>query len=904
MIAHASMVGPEAGPRIPAPALGSTFDPAAYAAFLRTKIASAPGSGFEVQPQHLHPSLYPVQRDATRWALRGGRRAIFKSFGLGKTRDALEIARQVLRRAKRRKEEGRALIVFPLGVRTEFVREAAAMGIPVVYVTCDAEAHAAPAEAVLLTNYERVREGHLSPDFLASLLLVVLDEASVLRSFGSKTYQLFTELFAAVPYRMVLTATPAPNRLKELIHYAGFLGIMDTGQALTRWFKRNSSKAGDLTLMEHKAREFWLWVASWGLFVTKPSDLGHSDEGYDLPPLDVQWHCVDVAHVEAGEDSWGQGKMFRDAAEGVSAASREKRDTIEPRIAKMQEIMEGAPANEDGTAPRWIVWHDLEAEREAIERAWAGEIATGTAATAYGKQDLGEREAVLEAFAEGRWQKGPHTGVELMKAASKPILWGSGTNLQRGGCSRAVFLGVGYKFNDFIQAVHRIYRFQQRYQVTIHIIYCDSEVEVVRELRRKWREHDELLATMTEIVRTYGLSDASKRLDLERTIGVERQEVRGRRFTAVLNDSVPETASMASDSIDFGMTSVPFGNQYEYTPSYNDFGHSQDLPQFLVQMDFLIPELYRIHKPGRIFAVHVKDRILFGKVTGRGVPTVQRFSDKMADAFEKHGWDFMGRITITTDVVRENNQTYRLTWSEMAKDATKMGVGMSEYLLIFHKPQSDLTRGYADERVTHDKSVYTLAPWQLDAHGYWRSSGNRLLTQEELLGMEMHQIAAWWKVYNTSHVYDYHQHVGLCRFLEEAEKLSKEFMLMPPHSVAPDVWTDVTRMRTLNSEQSRARLENHVCPLQFDTVERAIERWSNPGDLVLDPFGGLMTVPYVAVQMGRRGIGIELNPGYWQMGTNHCRGVEAQALAPTLFDALGDEVTAPLVPQRAGAGGL
>ncbi len=861
---------------------GGPFNPDAYLAFLRAKAPPVTRSGFDLDPRELHPSLKPHQRDCVPWLLSGGCRAVFASFGLGKTRMGLETLRQLVRRYAGKQ----VLIILPLGARREFRREARKMGIPVTYVRNDAEALA--AGPILITNYERVREGHFSAPFLAALLAVWLDEASCLRSYGSKTYQLFNELFEEVPYRYVATATPSPNRTKELIHYAAFLGIMDSGQALTRWFKRDSEEAGNLTLMEHKEGEFWLWVSSWALLITKPSDLGHSNDGYDLPELRVHWHPVAVSHTAAGADGDGQMRLLRDAAEGVTSAAREKRETIEARLAKVQEIMAAAEPDADGGRPRWLVWHHLEAERRAIEAAWAEDIRAGRAATVYGTQDLDEREATVTAFAEGTWEEGCHVGTPLYDLASKPEILGSGTNLQ-GYCRRAIFMGVDYNFNDFIQAIHRLWRFGQLFPVDVHVVYADSEVEIVRKLKRKWRDHERMVAGMVEIMHRHGLSDASRMEGFERTIGIDRQEVQGERFHAALNDTVLETASKPTDSEDMILTSIPFGNQYEYTWSFHDFGHNQGNAPFMEQLDYLIPELLRITKPGRVAAVHVKDRMLYGTVTGLGMYSVEPFSDYVTAAFRRHGWIFFGRRTVVTDVVRENNQTYRLTYGEMLKDGTKMGVGMSEYVLLFRKPQSDTSRSYADVPVVHDRESYSLARWQVDAHGFARSSGNRLLRPDEIAGMDLDAAKAWWGAWCRTHVYDYRAHIALGEELERRGRLPKDFFLLAPSSWSEDAWTDVQRMLTLNSEQSRRQQEQHVCPLQLDLIEGLIERFTNPGERVYDPFGGIGSVPYQAVKMGRYGSFTELHGGYWYMGVGYCRAAEAQATAPTFFDTLPAE---------------
>jgi hypothetical protein len=184
---------------------------------------------------------------------------------------------------------------------------------------------------------------------------------------------------------------------------------------------------------------------------------------------------------------------------------------------------------------------------------------------------------------------------------------------------------------------------------------------------------------------------------------------------------------MARTSVGLIATSVPFGTQYEYCESYNDFGHNDDNAAFFRQMDFLTPELFRILQPGRFLAVHVKDRILFGAVTGLGFPSVEPFHADCI-AHYRARLRLMAVRPVETDVVRENNQTYRLGYSEMRKDATKMGSGSPEFVLFFRKPQSDLSRGYADVPVTKGLDDYSLARWQVDAAAYWRSSGDRFLT--------------------------------------------------------------------------------------------------------------------------------------------------------------------------------
>lgn len=829
-----------------------------YNEFLKAKIQTAPVSGFSVTDSEINPVLKPHQRDAVRWAIYGGRRALFESFGLGKTIQELEYCRIITEHVG-----GKALIVLPLGVKQEFTHDAVELlRMPKPeYVRNMAEIEAASTN-ILLTNYERVRDGDIDPTVFTACCL---DEASVLRSYGSKTYQTFLDKFNGVKYKLVATATPDPNKYKELIHYAGFLEIMDTGQALTRFFQRDSTQANNLTLYPHKEEEFWLWMSTWALFLSSPADLGYDATGYDLPQIDVRYHRLPSINADV-IDRDGQVQMFRDTSDGLAAAAREKRESLPARIAKMKEIV-------DGTDEHFILWHDLEDERHAIKKALP------EAVEVYGTLDMEIRERRIIDFSEGR--------IRLL--ATKKEISGQGCNFQR-HCHRAIFVGIDYKFNDFIQAIHRIYRFLQTEQVIIDIIYTENEDNILRELLAKWQRHNEQTEIMRDIIIKNGLSGKKAIEKLTRTIGVERVEVKGKYYTAVLNDCTDETAKMESDSIDLIHTSIPFSNHYEYTPSYNDYGHNDDNEKFFEQMDFLTPNLLRILKPGRVAAVHVKDRILFGNATGDGMPTVDPFSDMTVAHYMKHGFKYMGRICVLTDVVRENNQTYRLGWTEQCKDGTKMGVGCPEYILLFRKLPTDTSKAYADLPVTKSKQEYTRAQWQLDAHAFWRSSGDRLLSKEELKNISVSAMQKAYQKFSRGNVYNYTEHVELCKRLDEADRLPATFMVVPPASWSAEIWDDINRMRTLNTTQSQRRQQMHVCPLQLDIIERIINRYSNPGETVYDPFGGLMSVPMMAVRMGRCGYGCELNADYFRDGVGYLQAAENDINTPTLFDFVEEAV--------------
>lgn len=857
-----------------------------YADFLKQKIKIAPKEGFKCDLSEINLRLKPHNQLMVKWLVEGGRRACFASFGLHKTVTQLETVRVTLSKAG----GGKGLIVCPLSVRQEFVEDSKNIlgwEKPPVFIR-RIEEITNNEDGIYLTNYESIRDGKLDPNHF---VVASLDEASILRGLGgSKTFREFMRLFTGdggpmgqrrgaenINYRFVATATPSPNDYIELLAYADFLGVMDVSQAKTRFFKRDSTKADKLTLHPHKEEEFWLWVGSWALFVSKPSDLTNNpadDEGYILPNLDLRWHEIQVDHSKAGADDRGQIKIFKDVALGLVESAKEKRESLDIRIAKMLELRQ-----EDPEAHR-IIWHDLESERLAIEKSIPG------ITSIYGSQDYEKRENAILGFSYGKFQE----------LAAKPVIAGSGCNFQR-YCNWGIYLGIGFKFNDFIQSIHRLQRFLQTKTVRIDLIYTEAERNIRKQLEIKWNNHNKLVGKMIDIIKKYGLSHSEMSQVLTRKIGVERVEVQGKNFTAINDDNViGSKRDLRDNSVGLICTSIPFSTQYEYSPNYADFGHSESNEEFFRQMDYLTPSLYDKLIPGRLAVIHVKDRIVPMGLSGMGCQTVYPFHMDVIQHYMKHGFAYMGMKTIVTDVVRENNQTYRLGWTEQCKDGSKMGVGMPEYLLIFRKPPTDRTNAYADIPVFKEKrefdkkskewsgTGYSRARWQMDAHGYTRSSGNRCLKPEELAKLEHDVIFKEFKNYSLNEVYDFEHVVKIAETLEVHGKLPSSFMLLQPQSWSDDVWTDITRMLTLNGSQWSKGKEMHLCPMQFDIADRVIEQMSNPGDIVYDPFAGLFTVPYRAMLKGRYGFGHELNPSYFLDGVTYCKAADEQINMPTLFD--------------------
>lgn len=830
-----------------------------YNDFLKSKVVIAENYGFKIEQDGLNPMLKPHNKDVVQWAIDGGRRAIFLNFGLHKTFTQLEIAKQVIDKTNKP-----FLIVCPLAVAGEFKRDRKKFNVPyeITYIT-DTDTIDSYENQIFITNYERVRMGDIDASNFGG---VSFDEASILRNLQTETTNYVIKHFQQVQYRFVATASPAPNDYIEILNYAVFLNVASRGHLLTRFFQRDSTKAGSLTLYPNKAKEFWQWVSTWAVFVSKPSDLGYSDDGYILPPLNTIEYCVESSQEESYVNKFGELVMFRDTKGDFAEKAKEKRESIKERCDKAFEI-----AIQCKSA---IIWHELESERIYLERLFKSHKAKSV----YGSQSNKLKEDLLIKFSEG----------EFDYLITKKRIAGSGCNFQE-YCHDQIFCSLDDKFNDWIQAIHRSYRFGQKFGVNIHIVYTKEQHKTLQNLYRKWKQHNELQDEMISIVKEYGLNSEIIKSQMERQIFANGRKLTYDNVTLYNNDTVivhADKNEMPDNSVDLYLTSIPFGDHYEYSDNYNDFGHNHGNEKFFEQMDYLTPNMLRCLKPGRIAAIHVKDRIRYSYQNGTSFTTIADFSGQTVAHYVKHGFYLIGKITVTTDVVAENNQTYRLGWSEQCKDASKMGVGLPEYILLFRKAPTHMDNAYADEPITKEKSEYTKALWQLDAHSYQRSSGDRFLTKEELKGLDMKKIVGAWKKYNSTEIYDFQEHLRVCEDLDEMEKLSSTFMTLPVHSNTDMVWTDVNRMNTLNAKQVSGKKEKHICPLQFDIIERLINRYSSEGEVVCDPFGGLFSTAYKALEMNRKAVSIELNSEYFNDGVYYVKAMMHKLSIPTLFDMI------------------
>ena len=411
---------------------------AEYQSFLESKRLLVPSVGREVAESEIHPSLFGFQRALVRWAIRKGRAALFTATGTGKTRCQIEFARLTGQRT---------LILAPLAVSKQTVREAAEIGVPVTYARQQSEA----LGGITITNYELLH--HFQPEAFGT---VVLDESSILKSFDGVTRQRLIDAFQRTPYRLAATATPAPNHISEIANHAAFLGVM-TRQELLASFFVNSDTEG-WRLKKHATEPFYRWLASWAMSLNMPSDIGYPDDGYELPPLSILPHFVETEAVP-------EGRLFFDRLQGVTERATVRKATVSERIEAVCEQMRAEPEEP------WLCWYGLLDEGRALKRAWGDE-----AVFVEGSLPPEEKEARLLAFVNGE--------ARILITHSR--IAGFGLNLQH--CARMAFVGMDDSWEAYYQCIRRCWRFGQMRPVKVHIVLTEPQRGIFENVQAKERE--------------------------------------------------------------------------------------------------------------------------------------------------------------------------------------------------------------------------------------------------------------------------------------------------------------------------------------------------------------------------------------------------------------------------------
>ncbi len=649
-----------------------------YAAFLKSKEVRAPVYGFDVRESALNPKLFPFQRKIVKWALHKGRAAVFAGTGLGKTAISLEWASAVVDYAMTLGQgpfPSRVLVLAPLAVAPQTVREGAKFGIKVTQVREQSEVGGA---GIYVTNYEMLDK--FDP---GQFVGVVLDESSILKNFMGKTKQALLDAFSETPFRLACTATPAPNDHLELGNHAAFLGVMASNEMIARWFVNDPMEAGSYKLKGHAADSFWAWVHSWAVSCEKPSDLGFPDDGYVLPPLRMIERIVAADATTDVPD----GFLLRTGSLSATSLHKEARLTTDLRAAEVAAIVE-AEAGE-----RWLVLCNTDYEADALMAVLVGAVEVR------GSMKREEKEERLDAFQRG----------EIAILVSKARIAGFGLNFQV--CARVAFVGLSYSYEQLYQAIRRCWRFGQARPVDAYIVRADTEGQVLAAVQEKAAKHEEMKRAMNDAMRREQLRADGADYALVRTPPTLYGE--GQRWKLWRGDNVDVLRAMGPDSVHLSVTSPPFSNLYIYSDAAEDMGNSDDDAQFMEHYKFTIRELHRVTLPGRLAVVHCKDLPLY---KGRdGSAGLRDFPGAIIRVFEECGWTFHSRVTIWKCPVTEMQRTknHGLLYKNLRSDSSVSRQGMADYLLAFRKWDGlDGDKAMGPEPVFHEREDFPLEQWQ------------------------------------------------------------------------------------------------------------------------------------------------------------------------------------------------
>ena len=720
-----------------------------YEEFVQSKRRTEVPTGHN--PGELNQHLFDFQRTIVAWAVRRGRAAIFADTGLGKTLMQLSWAHEVASHTG-----GAVLVLAPLAVSEQTIEQGAKFGIEVKRVP---KGESVDGAGIWITNYERMD----AIDF-ASLAGLVLDESSILKSHDGKTRAKIIEQSQMVPYRLSCTATPSPNDFDELGNQCEFLGVMTRNEMLATYFVNDTGDTGTWKLKGWGSERFWEWMGSWSVVLRSPADLGFDGSRYELPPLEYFEHVVETESL--GDD------LFSRPAMTLTERRKAQRNSIEERCKALADVV-----NADTSEP-WLIWCHLNDEAEMLAKLIEGAV------NVQGSDSPEDKAKNLLGFAHG----------EFRVLISKPKIAGFGMNWQH--CARMAFVGLDDSFEKFYQAVRRCYRFGQERSVHVHLFTAENEGQILANLKRKEKAHNELSKNMVEFMKD--IMDKELQGTANIVDDYKEDTYTSEGVTVHMGDCVKWAKRMDSDSIDYSVFSPPFVDLFTYSNSDHDMGNCTSDEEFNQQFRYLVDELFRVIKPGHNVSFHCMN--LPTTKMRHGHIGVRDFRGELIRIFQEAGFIYHSEVCIWKDpvVAMQRTKALGLLHKTIRENATMSRQGLPDYVVTMRKP------GDVVDRVKHD-------------------------------GVDDLPVDLWQKY-------------------------------------ASPVWFDIDQSKTLNKLPARDDKDlKHMCPLQLDVIERCIHLWSQKGDLVFSPFTGIGSEGYMAVKMGRRFVGTELKPSYFELA---CQNIE------------------------------
>lgn len=736
-----------------------------YKEFLKEKTKTFISSGFEIDESELNSNMFPFQKFTVRVALSKGRFAIFADCGLGKTLMQLSWANEVF------KHTGKPVIVLaPLAVVQQTIDEGIKFGVDVVKLD---ESYRLSNSGVYISNYDQLKNLDLS-----NFGGVVLDESSILKGRDGKLSSLIIETFKSFPYKLACTATPSPNDHMELGQHSEFLGAMSYLEMLAMFFVHDGGETSKWRLRKHAQDPFWRYVCQWSIAIDHPRTLGFEMEGYELPEVEYVEHIIPVSNETQ--------TLFGDTAISATEIHRDLNRSFEGRINKTIELV-------NSNDKQWIVWGLKNNETDAISKLLPDCI------NVQGNDKPEFKAKQLNGFAK----------KEFNTLVTKTSIASFGMNYQN--CDQMIFMAYDFKFEAFYQAVRRCLRFfNNAPKITVHILIPESQVNVRETILKKEAQHVERITNMAKYSAQTNYKTAKSK------VNIMNKEIKTENYHLINGDCVQETKKLPDNCADIVVFSPPFAELYVYSDKEEDMGNVANYKQFETHFKYLIPELKRTLKPGRICAIHCMDLpIQKGK---EGFIGLRDFSGMLIDWFTEHDFIYHSRATLWKNPVTEMQRTKALglLHKTIKKDSSMSRVGIPDYILFF---RNDGVNEVPIQHQDKDESKPNYLPVDL------------------------------WQKY------------------------------------ASPVWMDIDYSRTLQYRSGRdGNDEKHICPLQLDTIERVIHLYSNEGETVLSPFGGIGSEGFCALKMNRKSISIELKESYFAINTkNHKDCIEEKNSTLTLF---------------------
>lgn len=750
-----------------------------YEQFLETKKKKFIESGFEIEESKLNKNLFPFQKHIVKKALKNGRYAIFADCGLGKTLMQLEWSDKVVSKTKKS-----VLILCPLAVSGQTIKEGLKFGIKVEKLNVKKPQS---ENGIYILNYEQLE--NIDSDLFSG---VVLDESSILKNFTGKYKNLIIEKFYQTPYKLACTATPSPNDLNEIGNHSEFLNVLDAQDMRAKWFVRDEGM-NNYRLKGHAKNDFYGWISSWAIMLTNPSDLGFDGSDYILPELNYIEKQVSISKEN--------GKLFNDVSVSATEFNKELRLTIKPRLSEVAEIVNSS--NEP-----FIIWVNQNDEEKEILKLIPDAVSVN------GSESPETKEKKLLGFANN----------DFRVLVTKKKIAQFGMNFQH--CRNQVFASLDFSFEGLYQAIRRSFRFGQKQNVNIYLITTDTMENVRLSIEKKQKQFTEMQKEMNKFINgnSFGLKDS-----------YEFKEVKTENYWLMKGDSCQEIKRVPDNSVDLIIFSPPFSSLFTYSNYIHDMGNNDNHDEFFKQYNFLLKDLYRILKPGRLMVCHTKDLAVYKNSSG--YTGLYDFTGAHHKSVEQVGFKYHSKINIWTDPVLEmqRTKTQRLLYKQLRKDSTYTGVGLPEYCTIFRKWEGD--EGNWTPVNNKNQENFPLDTWQAWASPVWNVEKSDI------------------------------------EHLEEIELQYKQ-----------QSWMDIRRTDVLNnSEGTDLGDEKHIAPLQLSLIQRCVQMWSNQGETVFTPFLGIGSEIYKSVELNRFGIGIELKDKYFETAVKNIDKVLSKKNQMTLF---------------------